>query len=423
MGWRRWGKYKKTRGIPKIEEPTIWDHMLSHEKSFIYIMSSEANKDLLKIGKTERTPEERAKELSGSTSTPFPFRVEHYYCIPKELLNQTELNIHRQLKKVGKHASKEFFRLSIEEAKADIEDILKRMGILDIALGKLNEFNSRVTAHNFEEQEKRKLKTQQRKDKEKLDAQNQFREECSANIESLINNTIFSSLKSAKVLKLIFKLLASPSRLMAPIWNFLGDTLPFVVLTLLYFSSPFLIVWGQGFNSLSSISAYIRDYIYAEPLRQYLMAPPFFQICFVSWGYVIWILRKVLTSETREIKEENFNFYFYQTIPFFIFAYASNIGFIKWLVIAPVFILLYTISIFGHLFLFYRPTSEYIENAIIDAYKAYVSSQTNRETLGIKSSDIQVVIRAIEDGRTDLDRLKKGEIELYFPVLKNKPSP
>ena len=44
MGWRRWGKYKKTRGIPKIEEPTIWDHMLSHEKSFIYIMmSSQAN--------------------------------------------------------------------------------------------------------------------------------------------------------------------------------------------------------------------------------------------------------------------------------------------------------------------------------------------------------------------------------------------
>jgi hypothetical protein len=75
MGWRKWHKYNKAKKTLEIKEPTIWDHILSYEKSFIYIMSSEANKGLLKIGKTERILEERAKELSQSTSLPFPFRI------------------------------------------------------------------------------------------------------------------------------------------------------------------------------------------------------------------------------------------------------------------------------------------------------------------------------------------------------------
>jgi len=422
MGWRKWNKYNKAKKISEIEEPTIWDHMLSHEKSFIYIMSSEANKGLLKIGKTERTPEERAQELSRSTSTPFPFRVEYYYCIPKELLNETELTIHRQLKKSGKHAGKEFFSLSTDEAKRYIEDVLKCMGILDIALAKLNEFGDRVNAHNLEVKQEKERKAQLAEEKEKLDVRNQFIDQCSSDIQSVINDAIYSKLKSAKILKLSLALLTSPSRLMAPIWKSLGDTFCLYLFGSLYVGSPFIVIFERELFRSSTIIAYIRDYIYVEPLRAYLMSPPLGFICFVlSWGYFIRIWKKK-RNKKGGLDEQYTLTLLFLSIPHFVFAVASNEILEIGILFAPFFTLLYSASFLVHLFFFYRPTSEWIENAITDAYKNYISVKMNNEVLGIKPLDIQAVVKAVEDGKTNLNRLKGGEIELYFPGLKNYPT-
>ena len=473
MGWRRWGKYKKTRGIPKIEEPTIWDHMLSHEKSFIYIMSSEANKDLLKIGKTERTPEERAKELSGSTSTPFPFRVEHYYCIPKELLNQTELNIHRQLKKVGKHASKEFFRLSIEEAKAHIEDVLKRMGILDIALGMQDEFNERVIEHNRKKQQEidekirikeREIKVQ--KDKEiALAAQEEKRRlevrrnQTASDIRTVIENKIFYSRNSAKVLQVLLSIISFPSQVVAYLLDkidpdktlveFIAALITVVValsgFSCLIFAFLYL-AEGESiklefldfnfglepFTFGDYIHIYVRDYIFISPLFKFFLEPiTLVHLCTIA------LFMAVLAKLLRVIWHENggCGTFILLLIGYFLFdiIYMNNIGeaivkfyglpepgaYLVRLVIAPIMIISVFLSIFFHVGILTRSMTQKFELKVTQNYKEIFYPKFELDSLGIKSSDIQVVVKAIEDGKTDFDRLKKGEIELYFPVLKN----
>jgi len=482
MGWRRRGKYKKTRGIPKIEEPTIWDHMLSHEKSFIYIMSSEANKDLLKIGKTERTPEERAKELSGSTSTPFPFRVEHYYCIPRELLNQTELNIHQQLKKVGKHASKEFFRLSIEEAKAHIEDVLKRKGILDIALGMQNEFNERVIQHNRKKQQEidekirikeREIKVQ--KDKEiALSAQEEkrrleaWRNQTASDTRTVIENKIFYSRNSAKVLQVVLSIISFPSKAVAYLLDktpratilvgFIGGLISSVVaISGFYLFLIALIHWGANGGTTATtfklefldfnfglepftfgdyIHIYVRDYIFISPLFKYFLEPiTLVHLCTIA------LFMAVLAKLLRVIWHENggCGIFFLLLIGYFLFdvIYMNNIGeaIVKFyslpepgaywvrLVIAPIMIISVSLSVFFHVGIFTRSMTLKFELWVTHNYKKILHHKFELDSLGIKSSDIDIVVKAIEDGKTDLDRLKRGEIEIYFPILKNDPSP
>ena len=480
MGWRRWGKYKKTRGIPKIEEPTIWDHMLSHEKSFIYIMSSEANKDLLKIGKTERTPEERAKELSGSTSTPFPFRVEHYYCIPKELLNQTELNIHRQLKKVGKHAGKEFFRLSIEEAKAHIEDVLKRTGILDIALGMQNEFNERVIQHNRKKQQEidEKIRIKERevkvqKDKEiVLAAQEEkrclevWRNQTASDIRTVIENKIFYSRNSAKVLQVLLSIISFPSKAVAYLLDkidpdkilvgIIGSLIEVLVSLSLFsylLSMYFHLLGGGSFKLKSSIfnfgfepyifidyiHIYVRDYIFISPLFKYFLEP-FTLVHFCLIAVYISVLAKLIRVFWHKNKIElGCQAPLWILITYILFRPTYNgiseeiIKFYRlpnpdsyWIsiVIVPIMIISLFCSLLLHVGIFTRPMTKKLENWVTQKHKHFLYPKFELDSLGIKSSDIQVVVTAIEDGKTDLDRLKKGEIELYFPVLKNNlPNP
>ncbi len=43
---------------------------------YVYVLMNSSMRGLVKIGKTEREPEERAKELSASTGVPTPFMVE-----------------------------------------------------------------------------------------------------------------------------------------------------------------------------------------------------------------------------------------------------------------------------------------------------------------------------------------------------------
>ena len=88
--------------------------------SWVYILSNPTMMGYYKIGYTNRTPEERAKELSRTTSTPLPFKVEWAFpCYRGDVLEKI---VHKRLEGYRTSTQKEFFQLPLNEA---IEVILE----------------------------------------------------------------------------------------------------------------------------------------------------------------------------------------------------------------------------------------------------------------------------------------------------------
>jgi len=92
-------------------------------KGFVYVLSTKAIPDLLKIGFSLKHPAIRAQELSGS-GMPHPYRVE--YCAFLNNPYETEQAIHGAL--AHKHEAKEFFRISAEEAILAISTVIRGTG-------------------------------------------------------------------------------------------------------------------------------------------------------------------------------------------------------------------------------------------------------------------------------------------------------
>jgi hypothetical protein len=84
------------------------------QDGFIYIFSNPSYHNLLKIGKTTKTPDERAKELSSGTGVATPFKVE--YEIQTSSFDKAEEIIHERLEKYRTNKKREFFELSLQEA-------------------------------------------------------------------------------------------------------------------------------------------------------------------------------------------------------------------------------------------------------------------------------------------------------------------
>ena len=83
-------------------------------KGYIYILSNPAMPGLLKIGFTDRTPDERAAELSASTGVPLPFKVA--YSLEVDSAQRLEAQIHRTLFKQRLNDKREFFNIPLAEA-------------------------------------------------------------------------------------------------------------------------------------------------------------------------------------------------------------------------------------------------------------------------------------------------------------------
>lgn len=89
---------------------------MENNKGYVYVMINPSYEGLVKIGKTTREPEERAKELSASTSVPTPFVV-----VYKRLFKNchvAEMTAHEILGERGYRIndSREFFSVSISDA-------------------------------------------------------------------------------------------------------------------------------------------------------------------------------------------------------------------------------------------------------------------------------------------------------------------
>ena len=89
---------------------------MENAKGYVYVMINPSCEGLVKIGKTTKDPEERAKELSSATGVATPFIVAY-----KRMFNDchvAEKTIHKMLtnKGVRINNSREFFRLPISDA-------------------------------------------------------------------------------------------------------------------------------------------------------------------------------------------------------------------------------------------------------------------------------------------------------------------
>lgn len=92
--------------------------------SWVYIFSNPAIPNMLKIGYTRLTPDERAKQLSSATGVAMPYKVEWaFHCFNGEAL---EREVHNSLEGYRVSNNREFFLLPLEEAKTVIEEIGKR---------------------------------------------------------------------------------------------------------------------------------------------------------------------------------------------------------------------------------------------------------------------------------------------------------
>lgn len=85
-------------------------------KGYVYVMINSSMNGLVKIGKTGKDPEERAKELSTATGIATPFTV-----VYKRMFNdcdKAEKNAHAILSERGYRVNnkREFFSIDISEA-------------------------------------------------------------------------------------------------------------------------------------------------------------------------------------------------------------------------------------------------------------------------------------------------------------------
>jgi len=86
--------------------------------SWIYILVNSTMPNLVKIGFTDKTPDKRAEQISRSTGVPLKFSVVYAFrCFNAHAL---EIELHKYLKDYRVNNDREFFQISVEEAKAAI---------------------------------------------------------------------------------------------------------------------------------------------------------------------------------------------------------------------------------------------------------------------------------------------------------------
>lgn len=94
-------------------------------KGYIYILENDEMPGLYKVGWTERSADERAKELSG-TGLPTPYKVA--YSKSTNLTADIEKTIHKNLDYCRLRSNREFFKADFSEIKKVVDGTLKEYG-------------------------------------------------------------------------------------------------------------------------------------------------------------------------------------------------------------------------------------------------------------------------------------------------------
>jgi hypothetical protein len=92
--------------------------------SWVYIMSNPSSPGYYKIGYTKKSPEERAKQISNATGVIVPMVVEWaFHCYNGFALEQ---EVHHKLDAYRVSNQREFFQISLDEARQTVEEIGSR---------------------------------------------------------------------------------------------------------------------------------------------------------------------------------------------------------------------------------------------------------------------------------------------------------
>lgn len=91
-------------------------------EGYVYILVSEQNEGLCKIGSTERTPEERLKEINAGTGVIFPWKL--YDAFPCKAPRSVEKLVHKVLGEVRVDPRKEGFAIYPKIARETILRVL-----------------------------------------------------------------------------------------------------------------------------------------------------------------------------------------------------------------------------------------------------------------------------------------------------------
>jgi len=92
--------------------------------SWVYVLSNPTMPNMYKIGYTKNTPDERAKQISNATGVALPYNVEWaFHCYDGFGLEQ---EIHHKLEANRVSGNREFFEISLEEAKQVVTELGKR---------------------------------------------------------------------------------------------------------------------------------------------------------------------------------------------------------------------------------------------------------------------------------------------------------
>lgn len=92
--------------------------------SWVYVLTNRTMPNLVKIGFTEKEPDKRAKQISRSTGVPLEFSVAYAFkCFNAHAL---EIELHKYLKDYRVNNDREFFHMSVEQAKDAITELGQR---------------------------------------------------------------------------------------------------------------------------------------------------------------------------------------------------------------------------------------------------------------------------------------------------------
>ena len=92
--------------------------------SWVYIISNPSSPGYYKIGYTKKSPEERAKQISNATGVIVPMVVEWaFHCYNGFALEQ---EVHNKLDAYRVSNQREFFQISLDEARQTVEEIGSR---------------------------------------------------------------------------------------------------------------------------------------------------------------------------------------------------------------------------------------------------------------------------------------------------------
>jgi len=102
-------------GVDLVQTMQILKSEEMKNKGFVYVLINPSLKGMVKIGKTQKSPDERATELSSSTGVPTPFYVA--YKIYVSDCDQAEKYMHTLLSSKGYRVSsnREFFKIPLDE--------------------------------------------------------------------------------------------------------------------------------------------------------------------------------------------------------------------------------------------------------------------------------------------------------------------